>query len=229
MNFSRGFPKNADSRFFLPTNFPHKQDPDKAIRASIDPAFIANLQSDGRHTASAETLATISAIYESNITIPKTSVRHLFNEEIAGQWHRLGYNAVIVYNDGLPRAQGHDMALSYTHCCENLIVSTNFTLFVGTRGTLFVPCIVVAATSTGDTVCSHMDAFVCSAPPREDHPMIVENRGERGFPNWLFFYNDIVYWVRYGTLVFFLPTWDNDLFGEPRVERDRSEFPGWFI
>jgi hypothetical protein len=124
--------------FFLPTNIPHQQDPDQAIRASIDPAFIANLQSDGRHTASAETLATISAIYASNITIPDTSLRNLFNEEIARQWHSLGYNAVIVYNDGLPRAQGHDMALAYTHCCENLIVSTNFTLFVGTRGTLFL-------------------------------------------------------------------------------------------
>jgi hypothetical protein len=59
--------------------------------------------------------------------------------------------------------------------------------------------------------------------------MIVENRGERGFPNWTFYYNEFVFWVRYGTLVLFLPTWNNALFGEPRVERDRSEFPGWFI
>jgi hypothetical protein len=183
---------------------PQQQDPDTAIRASIEPAFIANLQSDGRHIATADTLATITAVHESNITIPTTTDRSNFTQTLAGQWRGHGYNAVIVNTNGRPMAQGHDITFPYTHCCEeNSILSTNYTMFVGTR----------------------------------DHPMIVENRGDIGLANWAFVAYATDYWVRYGFLVFYLPYWDNALFGMPgksgtaeaETRRDRAEFPGWFV
>jgi hypothetical protein len=152
------------------------------------------LSRDGRHNATAETLAAITAVHESNITLPE-AFRFLFTRELVQQWRDYGYNAVIVNNKGLPMAQGYDMAFLYTHCCESVIVSTDYTLFVATR----------------------------------DHPMIVENRGDGDFLNWAFSDSPTDSWVRYGSLVFFLPSWDNALFGEPRTLRDRAEFPGWFV
>jgi hypothetical protein len=146
--------------------------------------------------ATADTLAIITAVYESNITFPTTTARYNFTTELAGQWRNRGYNAVIFNNNGLPLAQGHDITFPYTFCCEeNSNISTNYTMFVGTQ----------------------------------DHPMIVENRGDIGFPNWAFVTYTTDYWVRYEFLVFYLPYWDNARFGEPRTQRDRAEFPGWFV
>jgi hypothetical protein len=66
-----------------------------------------------------------------------------------------------------------------------------------------------------------MDYTLFAAP--RNQVMIVENRGDGGYENWAL---QGTYWVRWGKIVKFHPSW-NEHMGTPYETRHENDFVGW--